>query len=157
MRFTKPFVAVTLITAAACGGSHSSITGSNSNFTGPMSASIDGAAWVGTAPAASYKNNILSIVGIDLGSGTTIEVGSAAVTGAGTYSLAFSNLNAGLGIISQAGKSWSSSRPGGTGSLVVTTLTANHVVATFSFDAPAQTGSATGTKHLTSGKIDVNF
>ena len=154
-RVARMFVAG-LVVVTACGGSDSS-TGPNTNLTGPMSASIDGSAWVATAPAVSYKNNILAIVGIDIGSGITIEVGSAGVTRAGTYSLAFANLNAGLGIITQAGKSWSSSTQGGTGNLVVTTITANHVVATFSFDAPPQTGGATGTRHLTTGKIDMTF
>ena len=154
MRISMLFVGVA-IGAAGCGGSDSSITGTNTG--GPMTASIDGQAWVSAAPGATYKNNILAIVGIDLGSGTTIEVGSASVSHAGTYSLAFSNLNAGVAIISQGGKSWSSTVQGGTGSLVVTTITANHVTATFSFDAPALTGGATGTKHLTTGKIDVIF
>ena len=144
-----------LIAIAACGGSDSSITGTTA--TGPMSASIDGQAWVSPAPAVSYKNNILAIVGIDVGLGTTVEVGSASVTHAGTYSLAFSNLNAGIGLISQGGKGWSSSAQGGTGSLVVTTITTNHVVATFSFDALPLSGGATGTRHLTTGKIDMNF
>jgi hypothetical protein len=152
---TSILLAAASIAIAACGGSDSSITGTTA--TGPMSASIDGHAWVSAAPAVSYKNNILAIVGIDVIGGTTIEVGSASVTHAGTYSLAFSNLNAGLGIISQGGKSWSSSVQGGTGSLVVTTITTNHVVATFSFDAPPLSGGATGTKHLTTGKIDMNF
>jgi hypothetical protein len=158
MRRSMSFAAIALIGVAACGGSDSSITGSNSNLKGPLTASIDGTAWSSVAPAVSYKNNILAIVGIDLGSGTTVEVGSAAVTGPGTYSLGFSNLNAGIGIIAQTGgKSWSSSNQGGTGSLVVTTLTANHVVATFSFDAPAQAGGATGTKHVTGGKVDATY
>ena len=157
MRRSMCVGATTLIAVAACGGSDSSITGSNSNLTGPMSASIDGTAWAGVAPGVSYKNNILAIAGIDIGLGTTIEVGSAGVSRAGTYSLGFSNSNAGIGIISQAGKSWSSTAQGGTGSLVVTTITANHVVATFSFDAPALTGGATGTRHVTNGKIDATF
>jgi hypothetical protein len=40
--------------------------------------------------------------------------------------------------------------------LVVTTLTSNHVVATFSFDAQPASG-ATGVKHVTNGKIDMTF
>ena len=141
------------LAVAGCGGSDS-VTGTNTSAA--MTASIDGQAWASAVPAVSYKNNILAIVGIDIGFGTTIEVGSASVARAGTYSLAFANLNAGTAIISQAGKSWSSTAQGGTGSLVVTTISANHVAATFSFDAPAFTGGATGTKHVT-GKVDANF
>jgi hypothetical protein len=149
-------VAAAAVVAVGCGGSDSSgLTGTSNN--GPMTAKVDGSAWVAIAPAASYKNNILAIVGIDLGSGATIEVGSAAVTHTGTYSLAFSNLNAGTAILTQAGKSWSSSNQGGTGNLVITTLTTNHVVATFTFDAPPQTGGATGVRHVTNGKIDLTF
>lgn len=149
---------IAVLFAVACGSSDSSsVTGTN-GLPGPMTASIDGKAWTGAVPAVSYKNNILAIVAIDLSSGITVEVGSAAVKGPGTYSLAFSNLNAGTGLITQGGQGWnSSSTQGGTGSLVVTTLTANHVVATFSFDALPLSGGATGTRHLTNGKVDANY
>ena len=153
MRTSIPCLALATV-LAGCGGGDSSATGPNT--AAAMTATVDGQAWVSPVPGVSYKNNILAIVGIDIGSATTIEVGSASVTRAGTYSLAFSNLNAGTAIISQAGKSWSSTVQGGTGSLVITTLTANHVAATFSFDAPPLTGGATGTKHVT-GKIETNF
>lgn len=147
-----------LVIVTACGGSDSSsVTGTNGNLTGPMTALIDGKAWAGSVPTASYKNNILAIASLDISSGLLLEIGSAGVTGPGTYSLAFANLNAGTAIITQGSQAWGNSVQGATGSLVVTTLTANHVVATFSFDAPASNKSTTGTKHVTNGKIDTTF
>jgi hypothetical protein len=148
---------VSLLVAAACGGSGSpSITGTNNNSSGPMSAIIDGQAWATPAPQAGYKNNIVSVAGIDLGLTASVSFASA-VSGPGTYSLSYGNQLAGSGGVSKVGKGWTSGLPGGTGTLTLTTLTANHVAGTFAFDAVAASGGATGTVHVTNGKFDVTF
>lgn len=148
-----------LLAAIACGGSDSSsVTGSTNNGTGssPMTASVGGIAWTGTGTGVTYKNNVLSFTGVDIGSGTSITVATTA-PGPGTYSLAFANGNSGFAIVAATGsQTWTTLVTGGTGSLVITTLTANHLVATFSFDAQPASG-ATGVKHVTNGKIDMTF
>lgn len=150
-----PFIA--LLSAAACGGSSSSsITGTNNNSSAPMSATIDGAAWSTPVPQGVYRNSILSIAGIDLG--ITASVGFAvAATKTGTYSVAYGNSAGGSATITKTGKGWGSALPGGTGSVTITTLTANHAVGTFVFDAVPASGGATGTVHVTDGKFDVTF
>jgi len=143
--------------AAACGGSDSSsVTGTTGGTqTGPISATIDGKAWGATGVSASYKNNLLVFSAFELASGISLSVTSG-VTAPGTYSLSFNNTNTGIGLVILGTQSWSSSAQGGTGSLTITTITANHVVGTFSFDAPPLS-SATGTRHVTGGKIDATF
>ncbi len=158
MRRRFMLVSAALVIAAACGGSDSSsVTGTNNNGqtqTGPISATIDGKSWVGASANASYSSSILAFAGYEIASGTTISA-AAKVTGPGTYSLTFGNQNAGVGIITQNGASWSTAYQGGGGTLVVSTLTANHVVATFSFDALQSANGAV--RHVVNGKIDATF
>jgi hypothetical protein len=157
MRFISIMV---LLTAGACGGSSSTtLTGNNNNnnSSGPLSATIDGTAWSSQLPSAVVKNNIVAIAGIDNALTTTVTIGFGALNGPGTYSLGFGNSNAGSGIVIKSGKSWGSSLQGGTGSVTLTTLTANHVVGTFTFSAPASGGGATGTSSVTNGKFDITF
>jgi len=158
MRRIRLLSIAALIAAVACGGSDSSsVTGSTNNgSTSPMTASVGGTAWTGTGTGVSYKNNVLSFTGVDIGSGTSITVATTAA-GPGTYSLAFANANSGFAIVAATGsQTWTTLVTGGTGSLVITTLTANHLVATFSFDAQPASGT-TGVKHVTNGKIDMTF
>jgi hypothetical protein len=155
-RIARTFVVAVLI-VAACGGSNSSsVTGTNNNASGPMSAIIDGQAWASPVPQAVYKGNILSVAGIDLGITASVSFASS-VSGTGTYSLSYGNQLAGSGGVSKTGRGWTSGLPGGTGTLTLTTLTANHVAGTFAFDAVAATGGATGTIHVTGGKFDITF
>jgi hypothetical protein len=148
---------VALLFATACGGSgSSSITGTNNNGSGPMSAVIDGQAWATPAPQAVYTGNILSVAGIDLGLTASVSFASA-VSGPGTYSLSYGNQLAGSGGVSKVGKGWTTGLQGGTGTFTLTTLSAHHVAGTFAFDAVAASGGATGTVHVTNGKFDITF
>jgi hypothetical protein len=159
MRATRFISIMVLLCSGACGGSSStSLTGNNNNnnSSGPMSATIDGVAWSSQLPSAVYRNNIVAIAGIDNGLTTSVSIGFGA-TGTGTYNLGFGNSVAGSGIVTKAGKGWGSSLQGGTGSVTVTTLTANHIVGTFSFNAVPASGGATGTSVVTNGKFDITF
>jgi hypothetical protein len=150
--------AILLLSIAACGGSDS-VTGTTSNCgtTTTISATIDGAAWCSPAAAASRgSNNIIAVAGIDLGLTASISFGVVAPA-TGTFSLAPGNNTFGSATITKSGKGWSSALPGGTGSVTFTTLTANHVVGTFAFDAVGASGGATGTVHVTGGKFDITF
>ena len=150
-----------LFLVAGCGGSDSSsITGTNTNGTGTttngaITATLDGAAWAGVSAAVVYQSSIISFAGTQVSNLTTISVASGNVTGPGTYPLTYSNSNFGLGMITTQSTAWSTAQAGGTGTLVITTLTANHLTATFSFDAPQQGGGTV--RHVTNGKIDTSF
>jgi hypothetical protein len=156
MRRIARMSVIALLFAGACGGGSSKITGTNNSASGPMSATIDGQAWASPVPQAVYKGNILSVAGIDLGITAAVSFASA-VSGTGTYSLSYGNQLAGSGGVSKGGKGWTSGLQGGTGTLTLTTLTANHVAGTFAFDAVAASGGATGTVHVTDGKFDITF
>jgi hypothetical protein len=158
MRRNALLPAIALVLAIGCGGGgSSSLTGTNNNLTGPMSATIDGTAWASPLPSAVYSANILSVAGIDLGITKSVGFVSGGVTGPGTYSLSFGNQLAGHGTVTKAGQGWTSGVQGGTGTLTLTTLAAHHVVGTFSFDAVGASGGATGTVHVTNGKFDITF
>src|SRR4051812_9336372 len=105
---------IVLLTAAVlfavgCGSSSDSLTGTNTgnnnNATGPMSATIGGAAFVAVAPAVVFTNNIVSIAGIDVSTGTTISFAFQA-TGPGTFSLSFGNTIGGIAIVSKQSQGW---------------------------------------------------
>jgi hypothetical protein len=81
----------------------------------------------------------------------------SAVAAPGTYSRAFGNNNGGIATYTKNGQGWGSGVPGGSGSVTLTTLTANHVVGTFSFNAAPSNGGATGTIQVTNGKFDIAF
>jgi len=108
------------------------------------------------APAVVFTNNIVSIAGIDVGTGTTISFAFQA-TAPGTFSLNFGNTIGGIAIVSKQSQGWVTYAQGGTGSVSVTTLTAHHVVGTFAFDAVGSSGGATGVMHVTNGKFDITF
>jgi len=159
MRRFALFSAVLIMATGCGGGSSPDLTGTNNignNSSGPLSATIDGIAWASPTPAAIYKNNIVSVAGIDLG--LTASVGFATgVNGPGVYSLSYRNQLAGVGTVSKVGQGWTSGLQGGTGTLNLTTLTTNHVAGTFSFDAVPASGGATGVLHVTNGKFDITF
>jgi hypothetical protein len=151
--------AIVLLCAAACGGSDS-VTGTN-NTCGTattISATIDGAAWCSPAAGVSRagNNSVVAVAGIDLGITASVSFGVVA-SAPGTYSVSPGNATFGSATVTKGGKGWSSALQGGTGSVTFTTLTANHVVGTFAFDAVAASGGATGTVHVTNGKFDITF
>ena len=122
-----------------------------------ISAQIDGVAWSSSATSsASYHNQFLSIFGVD-SNGRGITFGLGMVTGPGTYSLAYLNLNGSSAIVTDSsGYGWNTALPpGGTGSITITTLTSTWVAGTFSFDAVPAAGGATGTIHVTYGQFNL--
>jgi len=153
---------VVLSFAAGCGGSDTTITGSNDtgNFVtnGTFSATVGGAAWsalgrvVVTRPAGSLAIAAASTTYV-------IEITLVGATKTGTYSLANSVSNASQVIVGNAnGMAWVTGAAGATGSVTITTFTSTHVVGTFTFDAvPGPASSATGTLHVTNGAFDLTY
>jgi hypothetical protein len=155
----KRLLAVALLAAIACGGDAATgVNNGGSNLASePLSAVINGVQWGSPLPAATYgKNSILSIAGLDAALTASVSVAVIAPS-TGTYSLAYQNPNFATAGVSKVSQGWSTGFAGGTGSVTITTLTANHVVGTFAFTAVPGSGGATGTIQVTNGKFDITF
>ena len=152
-----PLAALTL--AVACGGSDSTEPTQTTNqlTNGSFSATINGTAWSAAGRAAVSKSG--TIVAIAAVSPTyTISFALSPLTAPATFNLAYLNSSASLAIVSQAsGQGWTTFAQGGTGTVVVTTYTASRIAGTFSFDAAATSGGATGIMHVTNGAFDITY
>jgi len=79
------------------------------------------------------------------------------VRSAGTASRPVPTPTARGGFDDGSAENWETGNTGGTGTVVVTTLTANHVTGTFSCDAPPNGTSTAAALHVTSGTFDLSF
>jgi hypothetical protein len=163
MRFRPFFLSAALLFVAACGSDSSSPTAPPPSQTlthGTMSAVVDGQAWTASVGLqAAYQNNILAFAGVAAGN-STIAIALAPLGGPGTYTISVGEAtNASYSIPGGAPSQWQAlGGVGGTGSVVLTTLTATGASGTFSFELPPITNtSATGTKSITNGKFDLTF
>src|SRR4029078_409869 len=148
------------LASSSCGSSGTSTFDPNLNGSltnGTFKATIHGAAWspIGTV--------IVSRVGGGLPMAATsttyaMSVVVLNVSGPGTFTLNASVHNGSHIAVSSAGQSgWGTGNTGGTGTVVITTLTANHVTGTFSCDAPPNGTSTAAALHVTSGTFDLSF
>lgn len=146
------------------GGSGSSNSGGSGSGgsapgTGTIRAFIDGVAYTGTVSAASFRNGTLTIASSDaaVNSAINLTLSSAAV---GVY-----QVNAATPLTMQATTlsgttvtaTWSASATGGSGSLLLNTLSTVAATGTFMFvGAPSSPGAA-GNRSVTSGAFSVFF
>ncbi|HWJ12401.1 MAG TPA: hypothetical protein VNS10_01590 [Gemmatimonadaceae bacterium] len=148
------------LASSSCGSSGTSTFDPNLSgllTNGTFKATINGAAWspIGTV--------IVSRVGGGLTMAATsttyaMSVVVLNVSGPGTFTLNASVHNGSHIAVSSAGQSgWETGNTGGTGTVVITTLTANHVTGTFSCDAPPNGTSTAAALHVTSGTFDLSF
>lgn len=157
-RFTLGVTAA-LILAAACGGSDNGPTdpGTITPPNGTMSARIDGAAWAATAIAVTAQNGHLIVSG-GSSNGQGVAIGASTVPGPGTQTIGGNTNAAAQGVITVGTQSWSANAIQGSGTVTITTLTANRAAGTFSFTAPALSAGATpATRVVTAGQFDVRF
>ena len=160
-RISIAVASLALVGASACGGSDKSTGPSNNGTTtggGGISATINGTAWTSTkgADRVSKSGTVYAIVGVNLP--YTVSLAVAGLTAPGTVNLNLATGGQGSNaIVVNATGGWGTAFSGGTGSITVTTLTANRIVGTFSFDAPAGSGNATGILQVRNGKFDVTF
>jgi hypothetical protein len=147
----------TLLLLAAVACSSDNTDGNNNNGNGTMSATIDGQAWTGNlATAATYQNNILAFAGTN--NSFQINITLTGVTGTGTITLGSGQLSiATVATVSTTPQTWLTSSTGGSGSVVITSLSSTGAAGTFSFTGVAAGGGATGTKAVTSGQFNVTF
>jgi hypothetical protein len=126
-----------------------------------FTAKIDGTAWQATF-AVTAQNPTPGLYSIT----ATRTTGSNAYTmvfalynirGPGTYALGVApNVFGGTAQLSQAPSSgWATPLNGVAGEIVITTLTATRMVATFQFTAEPILSGTTGTKVVTEGKLDI--
>lgn len=155
--------ALVLALATACGGDKSSTESTqpaNLVTNGSFSATINGTAWSAIGRVAVNKTSTTNdpLVAIAAGSTTyTISsFGIGPVTGPGTFSLNFQQPAVAV-IQAATGQGWTTAVPGGTGTITITTYSANRIAGTFSFDAVPFTGGATGVVHVTNGAFDITF
>lgn len=159
-RFPILFASLALLAFDACGGNDGGPTGTSGNTNvgdGTMSATINGAAWrsLRSGDKGSRNGTIYAVVGLN--GSYTIALGIAGLTAPGTVNLSLATGNGSNAIVSNANGGWGTAFNGGTGTITVTNLTANRIAGTFSFDAPAGSGRATGTLQVRNGKFDVTF
>lgn len=123
---------------------------------GRMTASIDGTAFSGTlAVQATRSGTLLSISAVG-SSSRQLSLNLTGVTATGTIAIGAGSTS--MGQYSSGTQTWVSSLAGGSGSVVLTTLTTTHATGTFSFTAiPSTSTGATGNKSVTSGTFDVTF
>ncbi len=147
-------LAVLMLAASGCSGSTDN---NNGNGNGSMTASIDGASWTGNlATAASYQGTVLGFAGTN--GSYQINITLSGVNGTGTYTLGTGQLSiATVATVSTSPQVWVTSSTGGTGSVVITSLTSSAVQGTFSFTAVGSSGGATGNKAVTNGQFNVTF
>ncbi len=142
----------------ACNSSSTGATLPNSLIlNGTFTAVINGTTWspIGRVAVQRVAGNGIGM----LGSSTTYAMSLAinGVAAAGTYSVGASGLQGSQILVSTgSGSGWVSNNPGGTGSITFSTVTSNHVVGAFAFDAPPTAGT-TGTLHVTNGVFDLTF
>lgn len=169
MRVLKALALVATITALGCGGGGA---GDNGNPTGPptggtsngsMTAQINGVSWrsIGAISVSRQpQQNVIGFAGTGSGGNTTyaVSIAISAATGPGTHNL---NIFAGgdgssLIIGNSAALGWATAAQGGSGTLTITSLTANRIVGTFSgILSPA--GHSAGNLTVTGGTFDVTF
>jgi hypothetical protein len=142
---------------AACGGD-STEPAPNLVTNGTFSATINGTAWsaVGVVTVSkTAKNSAVAIVSASPTYGISFAL--SPVTNPGTFSLAFLNAGSVAFISSSTGAGWSTLAQGGTGTVTITTYTANRIAGTFSFDAVPSSGGAAGTVRVTNGAFDITY
>lgn len=125
-----------------------------------FAAKIDGAQWQATL-ATTVQNpaaGLYSITGFRLSGANqySMVITLYNIKGPGTYALGVGpQIPGGTGLLSLApAGGWTSTLNGVSGEIVISTLTATRMVATFKFTATPQAGS-TGTHEVTEGTLDL--
>ena len=173
MRSARTFLATlsTLITLA-CGGGGSDNSGNNNNPTAPNSpgatngafrAVLNGAQWgaIGQVSVTRGTNNFIGIAAAGTATGGAtyaIVVGIGNATGPGTHTFNLAGFGDGSSlIVGGTTIGWGTAFTGGNGSVTITTLTANHIVGTFSGTAVPSTAGSGGNMVITNGTFDITF
>lgn len=152
---------ILLLATAACGSDGPAGPGGPGGpDNGTFSARIDNSNWSASA--------IMPAITATAGGASAIGAGSQTFTmafawqdqqGTGTWTIGGSGSSVGFNASLTSGtQQWVASVIGGSGTLTITTRTANRVAGTFSFTmVPVPGTSTTGTRNVTNGQFDVTF
>jgi hypothetical protein len=160
-------VALSCIVMTACGGGGGGgPTGTNGNNNGNNTVSgdgnitmtVNGGSWRSLKAIDHVTKGTSNFIGISSGNPPyTLILGIGSVTGPGTRNL---NLTVGDGssaIVSTTTGGWGTAFTGGSGTVTITTFTANRIAGTFSFDAMPGSGAASGTLQVRNGAFDLTY
>ena len=123
---------------------------------GRLTASIDGTAFSGTLAVTAVRSGTALTISA-VGSNTRqLSLNLVGVSATGNIAIGAGSTS--LGQFSSSTQTWVSSLVGGSGTVVLTTLTTTRATGTFSFTAvPSASTGATGNKTVTNGTFDVAF
>jgi hypothetical protein len=148
------------VLAMACSSGGSGSTGPKGG-SADLSATVNGASWLGTVQAKATRtvasgDTIVAIGGAN--SGESIIIGMAFNDlGPGVYGIGAEG-EAANADIQEGGAVWASNITGGTGSITIDTISATRVVGSFQYTAVPVSGStATGDVAVTNGKFALSF
>jgi hypothetical protein len=156
MKFSSCAVVLFALIIVGCGDSSGPGTGGG----GPMSATIDGAAWSSqtfASQAGGGVNGGFSIVGGSASaSSPTLAITLSNISEPGTYPLGVGGtVRGGIAIVGQGASSWSTPGSGSAGTIVITVLTASRIAGTFSFVATPSFGQTGANRTVTGGTFDM--
>lgn len=154
-------VLIAAASMAACGGGgDGGPAGPNPNQNtskSTMSARIDGTQWTATNVGVTARNGALIVAGANT-AGVGVGFGASMIQGTGTQTFGPGIVSTANGSVTQATMAWSASNFQGSGSVTLTTLTANRATGTFTFTAPALiAGSTPSPRVVTAGQFDVTW
>jgi hypothetical protein len=169
MRILKTLAIVATIAALGCGGGDDADDGNptgpptGGNTNGSMAATINGASWrsIGAVSVSRQpQQNVIGFAGTGQAGSTTyavsIAISNAVSTGTHNLNIFAGGDGSSLIIGSSAALGWATASQGGSGTLTITTLTANRIAGTFSGTlVPA--GHSAGNLVVTGGTFDVTF
>ena len=150
---------VATLTALGCGGGGDD----DNNPTGPSScgatngtvtAQINGASWcaTGTITVSRQQTDFIGVAG----SGFAGNTAYALVIGIGNATGDGSSLIIGGSTTGGSAAGWGTAFSGGSGNVIITSLTSNRIVGTFAATAVSSSGSG-GNLVVTSGRFDVTY
>jgi hypothetical protein len=149
---------------AGCGGEDDNPAGPGGPSSGPMSATIDGGAWVADDPYVFVTNSaalpgFFSISGTSTGaSALSVLLTLYNIAGPGSYPLGVgSSVFGGIAAIGAASGGWATPGTGADGTVTITALSGTRIAGTFSFTATPSTGSAAGDRTVTDGQFDITW
>jgi len=162
MRTLRTLAVIATLSALGCGGGDDNPTGppAGGATNGSLTAQIGGASFsaTGTITVNRQTNFIgLAAAGFAGGNAYSLVIGIGNATGPGTHNLSLTAGGDGSSlIVGTATTGYGTAFTGGSGSITITSLTANRIVGTFSGTLPPSSGSAAALV-ITNGSFDVTF
>jgi hypothetical protein len=153
-----------LVIAAGCGGSSTTEATGNLNINngtlltnGTFSATINGTAWSAIGKVIVTRPTSTSIVLSTTSTTYGMILTLLNVTAPRIVALTTNVSDGSVATVANSGgMGWVTGKKVGTGTVTITTLTANHVAGTFTFDADGVTNT-TATLQVRNGTFDVTF